>query len=474
MLAPDVQARKVKEKTLSVSQTRADFEQLYGSLQEAHFNLFARISKPEYDRLYRQVLGTLTAPAAASQVALRFQRFAAFGKVAHARIDANYRNFAQFMAGGGKAFPLLIRVIGSKTYVAENRSGINAIARGDEITKLNGRPIEYWLSRCGRNLSADTPYMAHALMELDFPMLLWLELGPQPRFNVTVRRAGSSARTIALPARGETDMKAFVAKQSPVLRLDGTQRVARMMENGVAYLRPGAFYNTDPNAKDEYDNTAFRLFVDSSFRKFLAAGATSLVIDIRDNPGGDSSFSDLMLAWFADKPFRFASSFQIKVSKEAIASNDERLKAAPGNEHDVSHQYAALYASARPGGIVPFPVDWSKPRAEPRFKGNVYLLVNRNSYSNCVAVAATVQDYSLGTVIGEETSDLATTYGAMESFTLRESGLKVGFPKAYIVRPSGDQRPRGVVPDIAIPTPLVEDATDPVLQQAVSIAATRK
>jgi hypothetical protein len=58
----------------------------------------------------------------------------------------------------------------------------------------------------------------------------------------------------------------------------------------------------------------------------------------------------------------------------------------------------------------------------------------------------------------------------METFTLARSGLVVGLPKAYIVRPSGDLAPRGVVPDLAIETPIVEPVDDPVLQRALSIA----
>jgi hypothetical protein len=51
-----------------------------------------------------------------------------------------------------------------------------------------------------------------------------------------------------------------------------------------------------------------------------------------------------------------------------------------------------------------------------------------------------------------------------------EIDLEVGFPKAFIVRPSGDLAPRGVVPDVAIETPVVEGIDDPVLQRAVAIA----
>jgi len=42
--------------------------------------------------------------------------------------------------------------------------------------------------------------------------------------------------------------------------------------------------------------------------------------------------------------------------------------------------------------------------------------------------------------------------------------------QAFIVRPSGDLTPRGVVPDIAIETPVVEGVNDPVLERARLVA----
>ena len=118
-----------------------------------------------------------------------------------------------------------------------------------------------------------------------------------------------------------------------------------------------------------------------------------------------------------------------------------------------------------------FDLPQAHPREGRRFSGKVYLLINRHSYSNTANVAALAQDLKFATILGEETSDLATTYGAMEQFALPRTGIAVGFPKAYIVRISGDATPRGVVPDIAIATPLPEPADDVVLKKAVAIAS---
>ena len=79
------------------------------------------------------------------------------------------------------------------------------------------------------------------------------------------------------------------------------------------------------------------------------------------------------------------------------------------------------------------------------------------------------QDYGFARVLGEPTSDLASTYGAMEQFNLPRTGIQVGFPKARIVRPNGDDADRGVTPDVAIATPIGPSAWQQVLDQAVAI-----
>jgi C-terminal processing protease CtpA/Prc len=312
--------------------------------------------------------------------------------------------------------------------------------------------------------------MARALMERDFPVLLWLEAGPAESFVVTFRNAAGLKRNRVVMARTAAQTRAAAEARPPPFKLSRGDRIARMLGRQVAYLRPGPFYNSEPGATDPYDNAAFGRFIESAFQGFLDVGADRLVIDLRDNPGGDSSFSDLMVRWFANRPFTFTSAFRIRVSAEAIASNDRRLVAEPASGESVSRKFAVAYARARPGDIITFDVPLCEPKPEPRFKGRVYVLVNRRSYSNAVAVAALVQDYGFGKILGEETSDVATTYGAMETFTLPRTGLEVGFPKAFIVRPSGDLAPRGVVPDVAIETPVVEGLDDPVLTRALQMA----
>jgi hypothetical protein len=461
----------VNEARFAPQELRADFAQMYRGLQEAHFDLYAFTPKPELDRRYAQVLEDIDRPMTQLEAKILFELFAAEVRMGHTRIDSPTPEWNAYRKNGGKGFPLPIRIVDDRVYVAGNLSVLDAIQPGDEITRLNGQSMSSWLKRTERHVSAETSYMAHSLMEYDFAIYLWVELGAVDAFDIVTRHGGSPARSTHLAARSSEEMEAARRLQPPGLDLENPLREAKLLEGGVAYLRPGPFYNAEAKTgADEWDVSSFQQFIDHAFDEFLKARASRLIIDLRGNPGGDNLFSDVMISWFASRPFRFASQFKIKVSAESVAANAARIANDAEAAGPISRQFADLYARSRIGDVVDFAIPEASPRAGKRFEGKVFVLIDRQSYSNAVAVAALVQDYGFGVVVGEATSDMATTYGAMEQFGLEHTGLKVGYPKARLVRPNGDLRSRGVTPDISIRVPIVQSRRDDVLQQAIAIA----
>jgi C-terminal processing protease CtpA/Prc len=467
--APARAADAEAERTFTAAEVRADFAALYDGLKQAQFDAFAHTPKAELDRAYKADFVSFDRPMSLFDVQVRFQRFTARIRIAHARIEFPSAAYDRYRAGGGKAFPLYVRVEDGHAFIIENGSGLDAVAVGDELVALDGAPVQTWLARAARNVSADTPYLSNSILEFDLPQYLWLERGLADAFAVRVRKADGRVVDLTVPGRTRDELHAAQAKRPKTYLDDADKREARVLAGGVGYLRPGPFYNPEPGA-DMWDPTAFKAFIDKSFQGFLDAKVGTVLIDLRENPGGDNSFSDPMIAWFADKPFRFFSHFWVRVSPQTVASNQARIETSKGADA-VSRHMAELYAKAEPGGVVDLDLPWAYPRQGARFTGKVYLLVNRHSFSNTVNVAALVQDYGFGKVLGEETSDMATTYGAMEQFKLPITGITVGYPKAHIIRVNGDPVSRGVVPDLAIRTPIVAGERDEVLDQALAIIA---
>ncbi len=447
---------------------QADLDYLYQSLQAAHVNLYANMDKAEMDREFAARRARLAKPMSAVEARIFFQRFVALGKIAHARIDLPSDAFMAMLEGGGAVFPFDVKVKDSAFFITANDSGLAGIQAGDRLVAINDVPMKEWSRRLAAYESADTETMLHGFFEFKFPFLMWLELGEVEQFKVTVVDAAKTTKTLVVPARDRAFLRAQQQQRTGGLALDGG-RSFRVIGDQVGYLRPGPFYNIDGD--NLWDWAPFHAFIDQAFTELTNPTVAALIIDLRDNPGGDNSFSDHMLAWFADKPFRFASRFDVKVSDLTTASNAKRV--VPDQPGSVSARYARAYAERKPGDIFAFPIEAAKPRAGKRFTQPVYVLINRHSYSNAVFVAAMVQDYGFGTIVGEETRDLASSYGAMEHFTLPNTGMTVGYPKAHIVRPSGDATIRGVVPDIAIETPLIETEEDVVLAKTVALIRKR-
>jgi len=453
---------------LTAAQLREDLDQLYATLQSAHYDLYARRDRASYDALHARLRADLDQPLPVDEALLRFQRFAAYGRVAHARLDLPFDRWAAFREADGKAITLSLRVQDGKAYVLSDFADAEDVAPGDQVLAVDGQPALDWLAEMGELVSADNDYLLHAQMEGLLPVLVWLQRGEVDGVQLELAAADGGTRRVWYPAV----TRAHVAQVEAAGRVPATRdlsgREARMLGDGIAYLRPGPFYDIRPDAESPWDTSHFRTFIDGAFTGFLAAGATDLVLDLRDNPGGDNSFSDLVVAWFADEAFRFSPAFEIRVSAATIASNQARLDALPEAAGGASADMAALFEGQPLGSVVRYEIPLTPPREGPRFEGRVHVLVNRHSYSNAVTTAALVQDYGFGRVLGEETADLASTLGAMEHFTLAHSGLSVGYPKARILRPSGDPSPRGVVPDQVLPHPVLEGPDDPVLQAALA------
>jgi hypothetical protein len=371
-LLPLARQLPAAERKFTPAELRADFTAMYNGLQSAAFDLFAFTPKAALDRAFREFLAEFDKPLTLFQAQVRFEEFAALVRMGHARVDFPFAVWKQHLENGGKAFPVNIRVMDGKTVVAQNHSGIEAIARGDEIIQMNGSKMAQWLKRTTRHVSAETPYMAHSLMEYDFPMYLWVESGEPRAFNLLLRNAECKTRKVRLPGRTGAEMKAFAAAQPPALSLEKPMREAKILADNVGYLRPGPFYNAEAKTgAEQWDVSSFRNFIDDAFTKFNVAQVERLIIDLRGNPGGDNLFSDVMVAWFAEKPFRFYSDFKVRVSPESIQANADRLQNDAAAAGPVSRQYAELYARAKPGEIVEFDMPLVQPRQDTRFQGSL-------------------------------------------------------------------------------------------------------
>jgi len=441
-----VQAQQPKR--FSKEEIKSDLKYMRDTLDVVHYDLYAFTKKEVFDNAYNKIASLINDSLTLMQVYRLFQPYLAQAKMSECVIFPPFGDYwGIYLPNSGTVFPLNLGFSKGKVFVKDNFSNESQISKGDEITSFNGKKIKDFMEGVYNFMSGWNEYYKNSTLEkTNFSRFYWLIYGKCDTFILKIRKKDGREITVQLPAISGWDYEGKLSKQYPPRK---PPREFRFINNDIAYLYPGEFVN-NPGKWDSlsqatrWDNTEFCHFIDSSFSAFLKMKAKSLIIDLRNNLGGSNTFSDHMISYIASKPFGFSSRLKVRTSriikdfwKNINIPSVEELKQAI-----LSHENGSRFEVSLPA---------YQPQPDSiRFKGKVYVLINRFSFSNTSSVANIIQDYWFGKLIGEETPDFISAYGATQQFTLPNTQIAVSFPKGQFIRPSGDETPQSVKPDYKV------------------------
>jgi hypothetical protein len=426
----------------------SDFEYLYESLQKTHYNLFTYKSKKLFDNHFESLKKKVSNDSLTyTQTVSLFQELVSYANTGHCEIDFPAQSYIKYAYAGGTVFPLELAFENGKAYIRKNFSGNEGLKVGDEIMSIDSKPISGILNLLYPYVSAERDYSKKGKIEFwSVPRLLYQVIGKQDKWLIVVKGQDKKSDSLTINSVSVID---YETKRNG--ELVNPLRKFKYIDN-VAYLNPGAFGGAEPNSESQ-----FKAFIDSVFADMKARKSHNLIIDLRNNPGGHNAYSDYLVSYFATKPFRWYSNFSLKSSK--ILKEHTRLQS------DTTDHYSKAILAAKDGEVFKYQFQSCNPVASSkRFIGNIYVLTNRQTYSMAAVTAALIQDYKLGKIVGEETGDPPTLYASQFSYTLPKTGIVVKVPKGYIVRPNGDKKIAGVMPDINITDHLLDNEDEILLQ----------
>ena len=418
------------------SQVREDLAYLRTSLEEAHYNLYAYTTKKEFDSIYSKVKKSINKDSLSLLEATSlFQNLISSVKNGHTEISFPGQAYGEYVYGGGTVFPLELAFEYNQALVRKNWSGNDEILKGAAVIAINGMPMSTILSRIYPLISAERPYFKNTKIELfSFPRYYWQAFGAQQNFDVVIRNGQTTQ---------EYRLKAVPALEGYEMKRNETVMPERKLEfyGTAAYLNPGNFSG---------EELKYRAFIDSAFIAIKKHDASNLIVDLRNNLGGEDSFSDYLVSYFADKPFTWASELTLKTS--ALLKEDIR------KNRDSTQAYWQEALSRKNGEQYSYELKMYPPQpAQKRFTGKVHVLINRQSHSQATVTAAQIQDYGFGTLVGEETAEYPTLYASVFRYQLPNTGVSVQVSKGQIVRVNGSTKEQGVVPDIFIKDHLLDE-----------------
>lgn len=420
-----------------------DLKALRESLEDAHYNLYAYTTKQAFEAAYLEVKNSIRQDSFSLLEAINlFQRLITVVKNGHTEIDFPGQSYREYAYSGGTLFPLELAFEDGKSLIRKNWSANKDIKIGSEVISINGKPIDEILSEIYPQISAERLYFKLVKLEFySFPRYYWQVFGEQDDFEVELRSNGATQQ-VQLKAIKALD--GYEKKRTDVLNA----KMNLKFLDKAAYLNPGDFSG---------DEVQYRHFIDSAFVAIKKQKQKNLIIDLRNNRGGNEPFSNYLVSYIADQPFHWQSSFTLKTSKF--------LKEHIRQHFDTTSTYWQTALRKEDGEVYEYTFDPYQPQAEEkRFKGKVYVLVNRQSYSQSAVAAAQLQDYKYGIIVGEETGDFPTLYASQFQYELPQTGIPVKVSKGYIIRVNGSTKAEGVIPDIIIKDHLL-DEQDEILEE---------
>ncbi len=173
------------------------------------------------------------------------------------------------------------------------------------------------------------------------------------------------------------------------------------------------------------------------------SGTKSLILDLRDNGGGEDELGKLLLSYLLDEPFKYYDDLVINARQFTFQKYTDDTKPLPANLLEV-----------QPNGkyrMVKHPNWGMQQPSKPSFHGKVLILINGGSFSTTSEFLSHAHFHKRATFIGEESGGgyYGNTSGPSLLLTLPHTKVQVHLPlMTYYMAVSGYQaKAHGVLPD---------------------------
>lgn len=442
-----IQAFSQLRNQFSKQEVLDDVTYLYTSLKDTHYDIYTYTTEEKFATNYQAIKNTITKDSLSLlEVTSIFQRVITVVNNGHTEIEFPIQSYKAYAMNGGTLFPLEIVFENDTPLIRKNWSTNREIPMDSEILSINGLSIQEILAKIYPQVSAERLYFKHAKIEVySFPRYYWQVFGQQDVFEIEVAtKNGTEKYTLkAINLINDYEMK-----RTDVLNAKMELQLFRR----AAYLNPGNFSG---------DEEKYKAFIDTAFQQINNENVSNLIIDLRNNGGGNDSFSDYLVSYIADKPFQWTSKYEVKSSQ---LLKDHIRKSSYANT-ELSKEILAHTN----GDVFTHNFKEYQPQSkEKRFKGDVFVLVNRQSHSQATVTAAQIQDYNFGIIIGEETGEYSSLCASQFTYTLPKTGIEVKVSKGFMTRLNGKVEQKGVQPDVVINNHLLTE-NDEVLAEVLSM-----
>lgn len=455
-------------------QLTEDFHIFRTALEEGHPGIYRYMSKEKMDHHFAE---------AAKKLAYSMDEYDFFRVLApviaaigcgHTNVNISESEREQFAA----TVPLLpFRVCFSddKVYIFRDYSGDAKGLAGSELRTVNGREVKAIVAALLQVISGDgeIPTSRRRGAEQSFSLGLALVLGMNDPYTVTYRQAGSGKEgTAILPGLTQSRIREISRARYPQddQRPEQAADLSFTESGETAVLKIYGF----GGYADKEQKKPLADFFQETFTLFQQQGTKTLILDLRNNGGGEDALGKQLFSYLTEKPFTYYDDLVINgldFEFMRYATNPPYHLAIPENEVQKMPDGHYRYISHPNWGL--------QQPGKPTFTGKVFILMNGGSFSTTCEFLSLAHFHHRAVFIGEEAGGgyYGNNSGFTRMITLPNTKVRIRVPfMKYVMAVRGYRYPkRGVMPDYPV-HPSIADrlaGRDPEMETALALARKR-
>ncbi len=435
-------------KMISKADANQDLDTLQKYIEEIHPNAYAYVSKEKINKRFKYTKENMADSLSFFDLYNVFSSITASYKDGH--LSTLYPNRI-WSEESPNVLPFTIEIENNKLFTKDVHEASN-IPVNSEVVSINGIASSEIIDTLLKTTSGEAYHFKIERIKINFPRKLYAVYTLKGDFTVTYEHNGNIEKTTT---------KSISYKDYSNISHRNTQQEsfsAKILEKEDCCIIDFCDFSNIEK---------FKIFCDSLFRTINLKNINNLIIDIRNNSGGNSELGDELFQYISTVPFKQYDQTEMKVSRhlkrlwesyylpKGIVDSAE-VNLIKSIKNDTIINPSDYFSLEEEDNVIQL-------RNNPdRFDGKVYLLISNYTFSSAADFAWCFKHYNMGEIIGEETGGLGLCYGDNVYAELPNSKIAINVScKLFYNIGATDKSNHGVVPDVQIAS---EDALEKAME----------
>ncbi|AWV97250.1 S41 family peptidase [Arcticibacterium luteifluviistationis] len=461
---------------ISAELLKEDLSILKFNLEHIHAGFYTYTNKPIMDEEFDRLRYSLTQPMSSIAFYRKLIDLNKFIRNGHTNIMPNAA-YEKAIKQSFTLLPLEVYFDKNTLYILKNNSADSSIKEGSQIITINGENAVELFKEISEKMPRDgyNTTFPEKITNLSFNELYASIKGVSAMYKLEL--ISPNGEIVSLDLKGLTkelikknkweryqdDGSWWGMREQPVLKLNIDKEAAVM---GVQTF--SIYY-----AKKVKQN--FKKFFDESFAQLEKAKVKHLIIDLRDNGGGDEQPTLELFSHLTEQPFTFYEDMYTITNKIP----NPKFYNLNGFYMNALYPIFKLKKNEDRYSIKGIPGMKTFKPADSVFKGKVYVLTNGHSFSATGEITSFIKNANRATFIGEEVGGNTNqnVSGTTGTLTLPNSKVRVRIPiELFKLNVNHLDSMHGVIPDYTVRNSIQDEleGNDSVMNFALKLIAKQK